>query len=132
MTIKPDPKVCRGAPCVQGTRLTVYNVVLKRWMESGQGIVEDDYKLAGSEIEDARQYCASLACMVDERRVRFCGNCVLDELDNFERLDVLRDCILRTGAEALRGRVPDHSLHDPFSRGWEIASEQPGAGSLKP
>jgi uncharacterized protein (DUF433 family) len=27
MATQPDPQVCRGAPRVQGTRLTVYNVV---------------------------------------------------------------------------------------------------------
>ena len=105
------PVVChhhtnRGAPRISGTRLTVRNVVTTRWGSTSPDELQEDFGVSPEDEREAVDYCKSLRCLTDTRRVAFCSGCILDMVEpRIQAGGPLARSILREGAVALEDLV---------------------------
>ena len=59
--ISSDPDICRGKPCIKGTRIPVYLVVsLVAEGESIENIIQDYQSLTPDDVKAAVHYAAKL------------------------------------------------------------------------
>lgn len=84
--------ICAGAPCLEGTRLTVFNVVRRVSQEGIESFREDYPRLDRSSIVNALNYCRTRQCERD-RPAHYCDGCTLRRVHDGESFDdFLRAC----------------------------------------
>jgi uncharacterized protein (DUF433 family) len=124
-----DERICSGAPCVGGTRLTVYNVVSLLIVENSLANVMEQYELSQQQVHDAINYCSSLQCIndisLDVTRKKYCANCVLRGLEEvIHDQSALRQLLQSTkDPMALESVVAHERLEKADSWGWKLSEE---------
>ena len=90
-SITCTPGVCSGAPCVRGSRVTVFNVVSRLHFGDTQEILLEDYPdWTAQDIAAAIDYCRGLRCIADKPD-HYCDNCALRRVDDDESFDEFLD-----------------------------------------
>ena len=65
-----------GAPRVENTRISVYDIVSSLWHSREIQEYIDDFKISEIEIKNALFYCKKLICQ-KENVIKFCDGCLL-------------------------------------------------------
>lgn len=79
-----------GQPSLDGTRLTVYDIVVKIYYEDNVEIILEDADITMGEAQNSIEYCMNLKCQKDNNRSHYCYGCLLrtlEERNNFNRND---------------------------------------------
>jgi uncharacterized protein (DUF433 family) len=79
-------EICAGNPCIKGRRLTVYNIVVKVYLEDNIDLIYEDYELSNEEVKQAINYCSNLECINDSTLISFCDGCILGESDEIKSI----------------------------------------------
>jgi uncharacterized protein (DUF433 family) len=137
--IRVDVEVNSGNPCLEGTRLTVFDVVLLCHSEGLQAVLHRWRGLTDSDVTRALTFCATLECDLVQAH---CGGCTKRSLQDgvtswedyvrrFEKVVFSESrVVLRgagTGTAAHLGRPESVAKHEWFGvDAWQLASEALG------
>ena len=73
--------ILSGAPRVENTRISVYNVVSSLWYDREIEEYIDDHKITELEIKNVLTYCKNLSCQKDNV-IKFCNGCLLQSINS--------------------------------------------------
>ncbi|MCP3684699.1 MAG: DUF433 domain-containing protein [bacterium] len=121
--IQCDPEICSGNPRIHDSRVTVYNVVTRIYLEDNLDIACEDLRITENDAKEAVFYCSELKCIVDESLSNFCGGCFLGEI--VDRKTKNRELELFYKSQTLQELkiiINDVDNDDKYlMRGWELA-----------
>jgi uncharacterized protein (DUF433 family) len=73
-----------GAPRVESTRISVYNIVSSLWHSREIEEYIDDFKISEVEIKNALSYCKNLSCQKNNV-IKFCNGCLLQTINSIDK-----------------------------------------------
>jgi uncharacterized protein (DUF433 family) len=127
--------ISSGAPIINGSRLTIFNVVSKIFYEDNLEIALDDYEISIDIAKEAVKYCKNLDCQKDNKLIKFCSGCILRTLQDgwdFKK----ENCkefffdegnqtvsITKDGDRIFLGSLQTMEDNDFGKAGWVLASE---------
>lgn len=75
--------VLMGAPRIEGTRISVYDIVSSLWHDRDIEQYSNDFEITQEEIKDAIVYCKNLKCQKNNV-TKFCNGCILNSINEKE------------------------------------------------
>jgi uncharacterized protein (DUF433 family) len=100
INITQNKAICRGTPCLNGTRLTVFNLinVFSNFDVTLQSVISDyELSIDVHDVKTILDYCANKKCLESDIGV-YCEQCTLDN-------------------------SPTEDLKEPPVNGWELADK---------
>ncbi len=84
--IVKDLRICSGQPTLQGSRLTVYEIVMGVF-DDGMFEYAKDHEISIPTIKSTLEYCNNLFCQNDQTGL-YCNNCILHSLSSKNKIDL--------------------------------------------
>ncbi|MCU0391055.1 MAG: DUF433 domain-containing protein [Thermoflexibacter sp.] len=127
MIVSKNPRYLSGAPNINSSRLSVYNVLaFLRDNSYPINLFMLDYNLSSSDVKEILRYCSQLDCIDEKPMCSFCQNCILNEFESTTDLKNLKIKIrlFQENSEVyLKQQKKEDDLNLEKECGWEIAKE---------
>lgn len=123
-SIECDYQICKGSPRIGGTRITVYNIISRIYLENDIEIACEDLRITIEEAEKAILYCESLCCINDKSLINFCSGCILrDFFDNGEDIKMFSYLKKKKiDIESQIGSIEEEYCIEEIKIGWLLAN----------
>lgn len=79
--------VLMGAPRIEDTRISIYDIVSSLWYDKDIDQYIDDFKISKQEIKKAIIYCKKLDCQKNNVK-KFCNGCILNTINSNDRKSI--------------------------------------------
>lgn len=112
---------CSGCPRIKNTRITVYNIITRIYLENDLNIACEELRIVQEQARQAIDYCKILKCINDKNLINYCSGCFLGEinenkstiLDNFKTNNDIN--IFNKDINIISNNI------ELLKKGWELA-----------
>jgi uncharacterized protein (DUF433 family) len=77
-----NKEICSGAPTINGSRLTVYNIISGLLYSKNTDEYLSDFELSRTDLKNVVNYCSKLECKREEKIYNFCEGCILRSIND--------------------------------------------------